>query len=80
MAANPIPACARQNLQRLRQCPKFGKVTIAWRPTRSISLTMASVLRICLQRLRQDDVIEGAGIESGQATLQIALDDVHAVA
>ena len=32
--------------QRWDQCPKFGNVTIASRPTRSISATMSSAWRI----------------------------------
>ena len=58
---------AAQDLQRCVQWPKFGNVTIASRPTRSISATIVLGVAHRLQRLRQDHAVERRVVEARRA-------------
>ena len=59
---------------RMRQWPKFGKETIARRPMRSMCSSTSAGLARRLQRLRQDDVVEGVVGIVDEIGVGVALD------
>ena len=64
---------------RCDQWPKLGNVTIASRPTRSISSTISSMCRIACSVCDRIDAVERAVVEAREAALEVALQHVDAV-